>query len=62
MTAIVYAPKSKGGQSALAERVTKIQSDFILDYLVCMDCPAAEKERMLERIIHILKEREQETT
>ena len=60
MKVIVHAPTSAEGQAALSERVAKVHSEVILDYLDRLDCPTAQKERMLDRIIQIVKEREQE--
>jgi len=50
MNVIVHLPESEDGKIMLANRVTNIHTEFIVDYLNKSDCDAEDKVRILEGV------------
>jgi len=50
MNVIVHLPESEDGKIRLANRVTNIHTEFIVDYLNKSDCDAEDKVRILEGV------------
>ena len=50
MNVIMHFPESEEGKIMLANRVTNIHAEFIIEYLNKSDCDTEDKVRILEEI------------
>jgi len=50
MNVIIHFPESEDGKVMLANRVTNIHTEFIVDYLNKSDCDTEDKVRILEGV------------
>ncbi|MCD8014926.1 MAG: hypothetical protein LUG99_17480 [Lachnospiraceae bacterium] len=54
---IVHYPKTEAGKRELAERVAGIHAETVSQYIKNLDCPAAQKELLLDSVIETVSNR-----
>jgi len=48
---IVYYPKTEEGKKELADRVSSVRADVIIQYIKNLNCSNAQKKKIFDQII-----------
>ena len=57
---IIYSPEAEETQKALSDRISNIHADAILRRIKDLHFPTAQKQALLNDIIHSIKQRNRE--
>lgn len=58
-TLTVHYPETEEGLKALAEAVARIHGEVVHDKIRQLDCPAKQKQEILDAVIRMIQAREQ---
>lgn len=53
LSVIVHAPQTEEGKLALARQVAEVHADFVDQTIRKLSCPAEQKLRLLDAVIHL---------
>lgn len=55
---IVYYPKSEEGKKLLAQRVSQVHADSVIDKIKRLNCPSERKTELLNAVLSTAKNEE----